>query len=29
LVPPRDIGGATSAVLQFPGGYVAEVHQAG
>jgi len=29
LVPPRDVGGATSAVLQFPGGYVAEVHQAG
>ena len=29
LVAPRDIGGATSAVLQFPGGYVAEVHQAG
>lgn len=29
LVAPRAIGGATSAVLQFPGGYVAEVHQAG
>ena len=29
LVPPRDVGGATSAVLEFPGGYVAEVHQAG
>lgn len=29
LVAPRDVGGATSAVLQFPGGYIAEVHQAG
>jgi len=29
LVAPRAIRGATSAVLQFPGGYVAEVHQAG
>ena len=28
LVPTRQVGGVDSAVLQFPGGYIAEVHQA-